>query len=258
MPARRQNQQSTVSSMPSNPAFTNFRFNASVFIRFMVCIAGLAASIASNAQVLATHGMAVFGGRDGLYASHLPMFHAPHNAQIVLAFHLQDRANDTAMRAALAISPRLWTMEPEKFDLDRLRPGHAEPLSKFTARMVQGHFERGGIERYANQTVVIDKILIFRPLDDTRRGGDTGRYRIIGTGRERFMLKEVDRRPDFDMILALKPIDKSPLAWPDTVVLPVKGVNKPAIHELDAALKKQLGKDAAVAKIIYFETGDLQ
>lgn len=48
------------------------------------------------------HGMAVFGGREGLYASHLPMFHAPHDTQLLLRFHLADAAADRALRERLA------------------------------------------------------------------------------------------------------------------------------------------------------------
>lgn len=51
----------------------------------------LAAALLAGAAVAApqgvthgTHGMALFGGKDALYTSHLPMFHAPHDYQLVL------------------------------------------------------------------------------------------------------------------------------------------------------------------------------
>ncbi len=52
-----------------------------------------------HGSTMGVHGMVVFGGRDGLYASHLPLFRAPHDRQIVLGLVLDDRAVDRAMRA---------------------------------------------------------------------------------------------------------------------------------------------------------------
>ncbi|WP_373990514.1 hypothetical protein [Duganella sp. BuS-21] len=40
------------------------------------------------------HGMVLFGGKKGLYASHLPMFHAPHDYQVILQLHVADAATD--------------------------------------------------------------------------------------------------------------------------------------------------------------------
>ena len=174
-----------------------------------------------------SHGMAVFGGRDGLYASHLPMFHAPHDAQVLLRFHLADANVDASLRARLALRPQLWTLDPESFDLHRLQPGSAEPLRKFSARFVQGHFERGGAERFDGQTVVIDEVLLFKPLDFKSADEGTvphsaGRYLLLGSGREYFAVKEIDRRPDFDAIVAMKPLpfSRRPVGEHTTIIQP--------------------------------------
>ena len=61
--------------------------------RLMLPLPLLAALPAARAETaVGGHGMAVFGGRVGLYASHLPMFHTPHDSQIVLRFRLADTA----------------------------------------------------------------------------------------------------------------------------------------------------------------------
>ncbi len=213
-----------------------------------------------------SHGMAVFGGRDGLYASHLPMFHAPHDAQVLLRFHLVDAAADAKLRAQLARKPELWTLEPELFDLHRLGLGQADPLKQFTARFVQGHFERGGVERYAGQTVVVDDVLWFKRLDGKPVAHSAGHYLVVGAGREYFAVKEIDRRPDFDVIVAMKPL-RQPLAASDVRKLTVNGVPQfdlttedlktPSVGKMQAALSHQGAAVLRPAKTLYFETDDL-
>ena len=216
-----------------------------------------------------SHGMAVFGGRDGLYASHLSMFHAPHDAQVLLRFHLADASVDASLRARLALRPQLWTLDPESFDLHRLQPGNAEPLKQFGARFVQGHFERGGEERFAGQTVVIDEVLLFKSLDFKPASEGTvphsaGRYLLLGSGREYFAVKEIDRRPDFDAIVAMKPrpSSKRPVGEYTTTIhrftLPTDDLEAPTRPALQAALQGWVGRTLQVGKTLYFETDDLK
>lgn len=220
-----------------------------------------------------SHGMAVFGGRDGLYASHLPMFHAPHDTQVLLRFHLADARVDASLRARLALRPQLWTLDPEHFDLHRLQPGHEQPIKQFGARFVQGHFERDGVERFAGQTVVVDEVLLFKPLDfkpanDAKVGRSAGRYLLLGAGREFFAVKEMDRRPDFDTIVAMKPLPQAKQpnvkggAAGRTLVkrflLPTNDLKAPTPSSLQTALQGQLGGTLKVGKTLYFETEDLK
>lgn len=216
-----------------------------------------------------SHGMAVFGGRDGLYASHLPMFHAPHDAQVLLRFHLADASVDASLRARLALRPQLWTLDPEAFDLRRLQMGSAEPLKQFNARFVQGHFERGGVERFVGQTVVIDEVLLFKHLDfkppnEGAVAHSAGRYLLLGSGREYFAVKEIDRRPDFDAIVAMKPLSvpKRPIGERTTTIeaftLPTDDLKAPTRPALQAALPIKMGRALQVGKTLYFETDDLK
>jgi hypothetical protein len=211
----------------------------------LVLAAGLpAAALAETA--IGGHGMAVFGGREGLYASHLPMFHTPHDSQIVLRLHLADAAADRALRDELAREPRLWTFDPETFDLLRLAPGHARPLREFKARFFEGHFERGGKPQAAEQRVVVDEVLLFRRLQAALREAATGRYRLIGKGEEWFAFKLIDRRPDFDHIVRL---DRPGVRG--EVDVPLTGVARP-----DAAVQRAFKASGLTG--IYFETDDLR
>ncbi|MES2950019.1 MAG: hypothetical protein V4858_15870 [Pseudomonadota bacterium] len=263
--------------------FTQLIAPATVFVRrvFATCLAATVVSTVSfaaqptSADVSAkpmaqpvgygSHGMAVFGGRDGLYASHLPMFHAPHDAQVLLRFHLADAATDARLRAQLAQKPELWTLDPESFDLHRLQTGHADPLKQFGARFVQGHFERGGKERFAGQTVVVDEVLLFKRLElpaavSSAPARSAGRYLLLGTGREYFAVKEIDRRPDFDAIVAMLPLAAADAAAPAVKQFTVATVDlkAPTRRALQAAVKAQVGGPLQVGKTLYFETEDLK
>jgi hypothetical protein len=209
-------------------------------------LAAAAADATAAQTAIGGHGMAVFGGREGLYASHLPMFHPPHDSQVLLRFHLADAAADRALRAELAARPRLWTFDPETFDLLRLAPGHAQPLREFQARFFEGHFERGGRPQATAQRVVVDEVLLFRRLDATPREAATGRYRLIGRGGEWFAVKTLDRRPDFDHILRLE----APARHGEAEV-PLQGLARPG-----AAVQQAF--KARGATEIYFETDDLR
>ncbi|MGO4382220.1 hypothetical protein AB4Z19_28460 [Pseudoduganella sp. RAF19] len=198
------------------------------------------------------HGMALFGGKDALYASHLPMFHAPHDYQVLLQVHVADPQLDAKLRQRLEGRAALWTIAPEKFELDRLAPNAAQPLAQFKADLVLGHFEQGGKTRYANATLVIEKVLMFRQLDATPRAQASARYVQLGSGTQRFLVKEIDSRPDFDHILAYR-------AAPGASNAPVS-VDKRALEKTPAAtLVKALGAaPRAVGDTIYFYTEDLQ
>ena len=210
-----------------------------------VLVPALAPALAARAETaLGGHGMAVFGGQEGLYASHLPMFHAPHDSQVVLRFHLAQADADRALREDLARTPRLWTLDPEPFDLLRLAPGHARPLRAFEARCFDGHFERGGRPQAGAQRVVVDEVLLFRRLAAMPRDGARGRYRAVGRGDEWFAFKLIERRPDFDHIVRLR---------------------RPARHgEVELALQGLVRPDlraafgAAAVEEIHFETEDLR
>lgn len=113
---------------------------------------------------LGTHGMAMFGGKNGLTASHLPMAHPPHDYQVIFTFHVADAHIDAALRQRLEAHPTLWTIAPEKFELNRLDPASKNPLHQFKADVVLGHFEQDGKTEYHDVTIVVDKIELYLKL----------------------------------------------------------------------------------------------
>ncbi|MFC5478685.1 hypothetical protein [Massilia suwonensis] len=185
------------------------------------------------------HGMVLFGGSDGLYASHLPLFHAPHDNQVVLKVRFEDPALDRAMRARLDGKTALWTLEPEAFALHRLAPGSAAPLRAFRANVVKGHFERDGTIRERGAALVVEQVVLYRTLSPQPAVHPVARYLPVGG----FLVKLIDNRPDFEHIVLL--------------AHPARGPVEIAKHGVEADLPA-LARQAAVTGTVYYETGDLR
>lgn len=198
------------------------------------------------------HGMALFGGKDGLYASHLPMFHAPHDYQVILQVHVADPAVDAALRQRLDGKTALWTVAPEPFELNRLAPRAAAPLTQFKADLVLGHFEQGGKTQYAAASVVVDKVVMFRQLSPARRVNSGAIYWQVGAGRQRFLIKRIDSRPDFEHILAYTAASGAPGL---SIAVPKHALQETSAGELAAALHIA---PSAIGGTVYFSTEDLR
>lgn len=213
------------------------------FRRLLRPLAALAFLIAGQAAAqdtsMGSHGMALFGDRDGLYASHLPMFHAPHDHQVVLQVRAADPEVDRALRARMQGRTALWTIDPERFLLSRFGPGSASPLKAFNADVFEGHFERGGQRAYAQTAFVVEKVVYFQRLDPAPRTRGESHYLPVG----KYLFKQLDSRPDFDHIVKLA----APAQGPVTI-------RKRGLANPEAALRGV----APVAGTVYFETGDLR
>lgn len=205
---------------------------------------------AAGGPTFGQHGMALFGGRDGLYAAHLPMFHAPHDYQVLLQIRLADKAQDAALRKRLGAAPVLWTLAPEKFDIDRLAPGAPNPLAGFKADLVLGHFEQDGKTEYAGAALVVEKVLLYRRLSPKAATQAQSRYLQVGSGTQRFLVKEVDSRPDFDHIAAV--------AAPPRASTAALAVPKAGLGETPAALLQRALPGARVTGTIYYSGADLK
>ncbi|KAF1017038.1 MAG: hypothetical protein GAK31_00297 [Stenotrophomonas maltophilia] len=197
--------------------------------------------------------MVLFGNAQGLYAMHLAMFHRPHDVQAVLRIHLADPAADARLRRQLQRQPALWTLEPERFDLDRLAPASPAPLQRFGAQLFRAHFERGGHPELARQQVVVDAVLLFQPLDPAYHQQPALRYRLIGTGRQRFLLKRLDSRPDADLLLAVTVSARTP-----QTELQRDGQGWPTDpRHWSARLSAQQGAAWTVTHVLYADDADL-
>ncbi len=216
----------------------------------MLLMAGMATPAGAANPSMGSHGMLLFGGPDALYASHLPMFHAPHDYQVVLQIRLADKAQDKALRRRLNGGAALWTLDPEPFPLDRFAPGAMSTVQRFKADLVLGHFEQGGKTEYRGAAIIVDKVLYFRQISSKPAQSSAARYLQLGAGRQRFLVKQIDSRPDFDHVLAVR---AHPGARTGAVVLAKTALQEPGAKAIEQAMPA-----LDVIGNVYFSTADLR
>ena len=185
------------------------------------------------------HGMVLFGDREGLYAAHLPMFHAPHDNQVVVKLRFKDPQLEHDMRARLDGKTALWTIEPERFALHRLAPAAPLPLREFKANVVEGHFERDGSLRQRQAELVVERVVLYRTLAPQPAVRAVSRYAPVG----RFLVKLVDSRPDFDHIVLLE------RAADGALEVPKRGIEENL---------GELARRTPLVGTIYYDTADLR
>lgn len=226
----------------------------SLFLLSFCCIFSAHAE-SKHGPTWGVHGMLLFGNSEGMYVSHLPMFHAPHDYQVVLQIRCLDRQLDATIKARLEQKLVLWTMEPEQFEIARLAADSKLPLKQFKANIVLGHFEQGGKVEYKDVPVVVEKTLIFRQLSPQMRDIRQAVYHQIGRGTQRFLLKEIDSRPDFDHVLAISMPATATMA---DVVMKKTGLQAATYAELLQVLQSKVDKRAGVKGTIYLDRADLE
>lgn len=148
---------------------------------------------ASAADHPAVHGMLVLGEKT-IYLSHLPMFHNPHDYQVILEARLSPAAEKAyAESRKLFPEETVYTLVPERFSLPMMM---AEPRP-FRAQLFRGHFERGGMPITDSFVVDPGTVLLFRKLDPQEPKGNR-HYYLVGNPEEAFLAHAVAGKPSFD------------------------------------------------------------
>ena len=153
----------------------------------------------------AVHGMLVLGA-SRVFLSHLPMFHSPHDFQVLLEVGLREKGSDPA---ALYVQDRrqskepIYTWVPKPFVLSRLLSDSGERLV-MEGTLYRGHFERGGnpitSERVQAEVVRVVYARRFAPADEVP--GHL-KYLLFGSPAEPFVAHLITRPPDFDHLLSV-------------------------------------------------------
>jgi hypothetical protein len=224
----------------------------------------------------AVHNMAVVGDH-AIFLSHLPMFMAPHDAQVLLeATLIRDGKNVDAIYFADRASNRsvrFYTLQPESFAIRELIPiGAANPQrTHFMATVFRGHLEKGGtpVEALQNVEVRIKRVVHAHSFAGAEKA-TTLSYALFGGGRDLYLAHLISKAPDFDQIVAITATGMLPSAEElqrgVTVTIPGR-TNSPATRlKVDEALKAQghaagahqfLDLQIAVVSEAYFEEGEL-
>jgi hypothetical protein len=146
------------------------------------------------------HGMLIFG-TDNVYASHLPMFHSPHNYQIIIELTMDKVAKQKFMADQLK-NPQYttYTIEPERFVL----PDMIAKQGSFKANVYRGHFERGGVKIADGITFKINKVVYFKKFEANDAKKDSAVFLLFGSPKEQFAVHQISNKPDFEQIIQVK------------------------------------------------------
>lgn len=141
---------------------------------------------------MGVHGMVMFGKN---YLSHIPMFHEPHDYQIIMDVHLEhpqigpdDNFGDS-----------LHTFVPDKFSLGDLLNGK---LEKIQGTVYEGNFEDGGKPILEGVTASIDEILHSHHLSDGQAAKPGLEYLLYGDPQDAYLVHPIaGGTAGFDQIL---------------------------------------------------------
>lgn len=204
----------------------------------------------------AVHGMVIFG-REKLYAYHLPMFHPPHNYQVIFQIQL-DKETMLGLVRDHQLNPEhaTYTLEPEKFIL----PDMIANPQAFKANIYRGHFERGGVKVFSDVTVQIADVLYSNELNAMAERGETFKLLVFGNQKEQYAAHLLTNKPDFDQIIQVN-LDPSLLKDAKFIKVDfpslenrITGVSGNALNAflIDHPVKM------IFLKQVYLETNDLQ
>lgn len=211
----------------------------------------------SNAQTAhdhpSVHGMLMVGS-EKVYLSHLPMFHSPHDYQVIFEAALPAEALDIYKTSLTSAGNEIFTLVPETFVL----PDMAASPKAFKADIYKGHFERGG-KKIASATIEI-KTLYFKKFDPTAEKPETASFILFGNKQEQFMAHEIFAKPDFDQIVTVETITlvSNQLDSGKALIATVDTPNEPQNENTSPTLVIDgSGSIATIKKLIYTEFSDL-
>ena len=148
----------------------------------------------------ATHGMLIFGNKT-LYASHLPMFHSPHDYQAIFELRFDASTLQVYLDDKLQSPNSIYTFVPEPFVLTDLEHG----LQSMKGTLYHGHFEKGGTPMTGPIRVGVVKTISFKKLRPTDPNSNSYPGIIFGNNDELFMAHQLEGAPGFDQIVELMP-----------------------------------------------------
>lgn len=167
----------------------------------------------THGHALGVHGMLVLGGQrmsdlhsSPVYVSHLPMFMAPHDFQVIARVTGEAADRYDAFVAHFGFS-EIYTFRPEPFSIDELDPAGGGPArTSFGGTLFRGHFERGGGEIASHVSFGIEQVVHFRRFSADAANTARGqlRYLCFGARDAAFLAHLITAPPDFDQILVVE------------------------------------------------------
>jgi len=141
-----------------------------------------------------THGMVLVSHSSTIFAYHLPLYHKPHDVQVLYKLDVKDLALVQLVRDA-----EMVTIKPEEFNLQRLIRGEKLIL---TADVYMGHFERGGELVYSGVPLNFSEQLYVRQLNDIAESSNSQKYDVVSYRKNlKIYIHQIQQAPSFDHLL---------------------------------------------------------
>ena len=140
-------------------------------------------------------------GMEEVFVSHLPMFHSPHDYQVIASIQLPQQIKEKYL-ASIAEDEEetVYTLVPEKFIL----PEMIEDPRTFKAVLYKGHFERGGEPITEEFDLDLVRIIHFRKFDQQAIRPGSPNFIFFGNSVEQFAAHHITAKPDFDQLMAIE------------------------------------------------------
>jgi hypothetical protein len=188
---------------------------------------------------MGVHGMVLVNKGSSIYASHLPLYHKPHNVQLLYKLDNNDLSVLQTVRDSQFI-----TIKPKPFNLQRLMRGEKLVIE---ADLYAGHFERGGMLVYKDISLSFDKQLYVRTFDDIQPSSTKQEYDVVSLrGNYKIYIHKIQLAPSYDHLLGVD-LESSCLNRFNT--------SSPVPKEIELQYKFI---NCGTIKPLYFETEDFQ
>lgn len=140
------------------------------------------------------HGMVLYTANSRVFAHHLPMYHEPHNVQLIYQLEVKDVNLLQLIRDA-----KMVTIKPEPFNLQRLMRG--EELS-VTADVYMGHFERDGLLTYEQSTIKFAKQIYFREMTDVKESNRLQEFDVVDLNKNyKLYIHKIAKAPSYEGVM---------------------------------------------------------
>jgi hypothetical protein len=211
-----------------------------------------------SAGVKAFHGMLIFGSGP-IYLSHLPMFQAPHDHQLIMEVEFSGTGNPGATYASdrAKSGEPVYTWVPKPFVLTELMKASGA-AREMQGTIVRGHFERGGTPiTDGDVRCVVKQVVHTHPISASAPRDTTLRYVVFGSSGVAFAAHLISGPPDFDHVLSVDGAAAPTL--PATVVVEGRGNDPERRLRSGDRARVSGGVDGILhgRDEIYLELGDL-
>ena len=140
------------------------------------------------------HGMVLMNKASTIFAYHLPLYHKPHDVQLLYKLDVKNVALVHLVR-----DNDMVTIKPKPFNLQRLMRGEKVALE---ADIYIGHFERDGMLVYENMTLNFAKQLYVRKLDDISPSSNNQEYDVVSYRKNnKIYIHRIQQAPSFDHLI---------------------------------------------------------